>query len=459
MLLKSRHKPLYQSGFSMIEVLVALLLISIGVLGMIAMQGKTIQYTADSVERNKAAMLGSNLLESMRASPKALYDVKDQMATQSDFFKAKGSAFPTAPSSCTPLPDAIKGPPGMLGGTGEERTARRWRPAEERLLHLPQLEAGRLRRQGLHAGNPPGLARQARRLRQRRRQQRRHLPLLLHPQGRAMSMNNRSRRQSGLSMIELLVALAISSFLILGITQIYLDNKRNYLFQQGQAGNQENGRFAMMFLDQQLAKVGFRRRADDPNEFAFPAQQKTAYCEAFKAGSTLVPAVVKAGQSGFCYRYQPAPGEAYDCEGNSITTPSDPFATAQAITARVLFVPATADAPGSLACSAQTIKEKGQEIVSGLVDFKLEYGVGPTMAGKREVESFVEQANIADRPVRALRYSALMASDKNLRQGDSKTLDDWITLYPSSKTSLQGNDKDRLYQIAKGSQTLRNLVP
>ncbi len=36
-----------------------------------------------------------------------------------------------------------------------------------------------------------------------------------------MSMNNRSRRQSGLSMIELLVALAISSFLILGITQIY----------------------------------------------------------------------------------------------------------------------------------------------------------------------------------------------------------------------------------------------
>ncbi|EPQ3030501.1 type IV pilus modification protein PilV [Pseudomonas paraeruginosa] len=108
MLLKLPRKPLRESGFSLIEVLVALLLVSIGVLGMIAMQGKTIQYTADSVERNKAAMLGSNLLESMRASPKALYDVKDQMATQSDFFKAKGSAFPTAPSSCTPLPDTVK---------------------------------------------------------------------------------------------------------------------------------------------------------------------------------------------------------------------------------------------------------------------------------------------------------------------------------------------------------------
>lgn len=175
MLLKSRHKPLYQSGFSMIEVLVALLLISIGVLGMIAMQGKTIQYTADSVERNKAAMLGSNLLESMRASPKALYDVKDQMATQSDFFKAKGSAFPTAPSSCTPLPDAIK---DRLGCWAEQ--VKNELPGAGDLLMSDyyicrRLEAGRLRRQGLHAGNPPGLARQARRLRQRRRQQRRHL--------------------------------------------------------------------------------------------------------------------------------------------------------------------------------------------------------------------------------------------------------------------------------------------
>ena len=39
MLLKSRHRSLHPSGFSMIEVLVALLLISVGVLGMIAMQG------------------------------------------------------------------------------------------------------------------------------------------------------------------------------------------------------------------------------------------------------------------------------------------------------------------------------------------------------------------------------------------------------------------------------------
>ena len=274
-----------------------------------------------------------------------------------------------------------------------------------------------------------------------------------------MSMNNRSRRQSGLSMIELLVALAISSFLILGITQIYLDNKRNYLFQQGRAGNQENGRFAMMFLDQQLAKVGFRRRADDPNEFAFPAQQKTAYCEAFKAGSTLVPAVVKAGQSGFCYRYQPAPGEAYDCEGNSITTPSDPFATAQAITARVLFVPATADVPGSLACSAQTIKEKGQEIVSGLVDFKLRVRRRPDH-GRQTRGGKLRRTGQHRRPSGAC--PALLRADGQRqepapgRQQDPGRLDHALPLVQDQPARQR---QDRLYQIAKGSQTLRNLVP
>lgn len=45
--------------------------------------------------------------------------------------------------------------------------------------------------------------------------------------------------QAGLSLVELMVALAISSVLILGITQIYIDNKRSYSFQQNQAENQE----------------------------------------------------------------------------------------------------------------------------------------------------------------------------------------------------------------------------
>lgn len=72
-------------------------------------------------------------------------------------------------------------------------------------------------------------------------------------------------RQRGLSMIELLVALAISSFLILGITQVYIDNKRNYVFQQSQAGNLENSRFAVLMIDDLISKSRLSPRTGSRN--------------------------------------------------------------------------------------------------------------------------------------------------------------------------------------------------
>lgn len=59
-------------GFSLLEVLVTILLTAVGILGMVAMQGKAIQYTQDSVERTHAAMLANELLEIIRATPSSL---------------------------------------------------------------------------------------------------------------------------------------------------------------------------------------------------------------------------------------------------------------------------------------------------------------------------------------------------------------------------------------------------
>lgn len=83
------------SGFSMIEVLVTLVLISIGVLGMVALQARTIQYTQDAVQRNTAAMLANDLVELIRAMPDGL----------NDFYKKASDVFPETPATgCTPLP-------------------------------------------------------------------------------------------------------------------------------------------------------------------------------------------------------------------------------------------------------------------------------------------------------------------------------------------------------------------
>jgi len=61
-------------GFTLIEVLVTLVLLTIGMLSLVAMQGRGIQFTADSVARNNAIMLANEMMEMIRANPKALED-------------------------------------------------------------------------------------------------------------------------------------------------------------------------------------------------------------------------------------------------------------------------------------------------------------------------------------------------------------------------------------------------
>lgn len=105
-------------GFGLIEVLVALLLTTIGVLGMVALQGRSIQYTQDSVQRNMAVELTSDLIEIMRANPNELFamappkfPMNSGMKDTSLFFKEKGEALDnrdTCVADADTLPETAK---------------------------------------------------------------------------------------------------------------------------------------------------------------------------------------------------------------------------------------------------------------------------------------------------------------------------------------------------------------
>jgi len=60
------------SGFSMIEVLITILIFAIGLLGVAAMQVQSLKGTADSGQRGKAVWLAQELTERMRANPDAV---------------------------------------------------------------------------------------------------------------------------------------------------------------------------------------------------------------------------------------------------------------------------------------------------------------------------------------------------------------------------------------------------
>lgn len=67
-----------------------------------------------------------------------------------------------------------------------------------------------------------------------------------------------SQRQTGLSLVEILVAMVISLFLLGGVIQVYSGSKTTYGFSEALSRNQENGRFAMDTITRDLRMAGFR---------------------------------------------------------------------------------------------------------------------------------------------------------------------------------------------------------
>jgi len=277
--------------------------------------------------------------------------------------------------------------------------------------------------------------------------------------------------QRGLSMIELLVALAISSFLLLGISQIYLDNKRTQLFQQNQTGNQENSRFAALILNEYLGKAGYRRAPDQLIEEAFPAKSYPG-CKEFGKGSAV--SVTTDGQ-GICLRYQPVVSGELDCHGNASpaftdTTAFKPPPTSSLIVLAIKYVPGTdskALNSGTLECSNVTVANPSYvELIAGVADFRLEFGVGGKDLLERKLTDgtnrFVSASTWSESsgPIRAVRYSILLASNEDQRDSESLVYNKWYDAADATvKARLADGDRNRIYQVAHATQTIRNLMP
>lgn len=86
-------------GFSLIEVLVAVLLTCVGLLGMVALQGRALQYVQDSAQRNMAAALANDLVEMIRLR-------SGSQPVPAGYLKSAGASFPSAPATCASTPGA-----------------------------------------------------------------------------------------------------------------------------------------------------------------------------------------------------------------------------------------------------------------------------------------------------------------------------------------------------------------
>lgn len=238
-------------------------------------------------------------------------------------------------------------------------------------------------------------------------------------------------KQHGLSIIELMVALVISSFLIIGITQVYLDNRENTLFQQSQGQNIDNARFSILLLEQTLAKAGYRRAPDEAMEAAFPSASIGA-CGPMNPGQV----VKRLSATSFCIRYQPAFPDAHDCAGDKIDNiPPSPYIAAAPVT-EIFDLD-----KGSLTCN-------GQAIASDIAELRFVYGVNATE--EKRISKYDTEPD-ADDNIRAVRFSVLTASPTEV----AKT--------PGSAAHIfwfgdDAQDK-RLYTMLSSSASMRNLMP
>lgn len=79
------------SGFAMFEVLVAVFLLAIGVLGLAAVQMKTYAVTRDADYRTSAAMHAEGLAEAMRANPVRSLDASSVMSWSFHHYDSNGT--------------------------------------------------------------------------------------------------------------------------------------------------------------------------------------------------------------------------------------------------------------------------------------------------------------------------------------------------------------------------------
>lgn len=267
-------------------------------------------------------------------------------------------------------------------------------------------------------------------------------------------------------MVELMVALAISSFLILGITQIYIDNKRGYLFQQSQAENLDNSRYAVLMLDEIISKAGYRRAPDEPMEEAFPRESSTlsAYCAAFPSASAVTK--LKGSDSiGFCIRYQPATDGEDLCDGNTASlVKKDPFhypSSGETIYLAIEYTPHTSEQGGTISCRSN--KGGNAELLDGIADMKVEFATGQDMEKRLKNNPYKNASNWqeSDGIVRAVRYSVLTSSRPRQRDSDSLVFEKWTSdiASASAKDRLEERDNRNIYQAAVGSQAVRNMMP
>ena len=156
------------------------------------------------------------------------------------------------------------------------------------------------------------------------------------------------RRQQGVTLVELMVALVISLIVLAGVGNIFIAGKRAYLAQEGLSRVQENGRFALAILSRDINLGGYHA----PGQAAPVAIQATDG--------------VGTASDSITISYNAPPGGTTSCANGLRVAEGDVITNAYSIENNAQGVPA-------LFCNDGN--SSSLELIEGIENMQLLYGV------------------------------------------------------------------------------------
>lgn len=106
----------------------------------------------------------------------------------------------------------------------------------------------------------------------------------------------------GLSLVELLVAIVVSSILLAGVGNIYISNKISYLVTEESSRMQENARYALNIMSENIRMAGYRGCDSETTRFANTLNGSPAWLEpgikGYEGGADIFPPEFSASATG-----------------------------------------------------------------------------------------------------------------------------------------------------------------
>ncbi len=254
------------------------------------------------------------------------------------------------------------------------------------------------------------------------------------------------RRQAGLSLIELMIALLLSTLLIFALVSVFIAGRASFLTQEQVARQQENGRFGFQLLTEELQRSGFHPVVWDPPSLGFALTANTA------DGGGMTPDTLELQYESDrnCFGAEnPAQEVVIKPDGSNVTVP-------RYYQKLVRFAVDAADDQLDYTCSYGPVngalaQQINAPIADGVENLQIQYGEDTT--GDLSVNTWVNAGawgNAFD--VVSVRVALVVATPEEFAvEADDQTFDVY-----SGTTTAAGDNKFR--KVFAGQVNLRNLT-